>query len=515
MTSYASILKTSTLLETELLTAYQMKPFDARLSQLVRGAVPLDYANPNKGSATLALARLQSRSPNRKGTILTNPGGPSGSGVSFLIERAGDLISNVTDGEFDILSWDPRGVNHSRPLITCGFSTAESFQDFFANTIIQNGIEARGNFTDEDDLVSFFSKVNETDNLIVETGRKCVEANDFLQFVGTTAVVRDMVSIWDCVEPSETGLNYWGFSYGTVIGNYFANMFPERVGRVVIDGVVDPVGWATKPSIAEHTIAATLNDAEDTLLGFAETCVQAGPANCSLARANSTGPEIFSELETLIDTAYNLTKQGLNNVTSFEIRAFLWGLMADPVFWSSTGVSEIEQSELVLESEANTLASKSQRRSLVGGGIPASSDTIIDPAAAAFFAELAINCVDSIDQPDITTQFLFETVVNVTQQISPLFGEVLIVQAPVFCHRFPTRAVERFTGPFNHTLAFPMLIIGNKADPITPFQNAQNVANLLGESARLIQQDGFGRSATNGVTHCKPDIWNSKKLSQE
>ncbi|GJJ10322.1 hypothetical protein Clacol_004548 [Clathrus columnatus] len=84
--------------------------------------VPLDYANPNKGSATLALARLQSRSPNRKGTILTNPGrclisilslgdsqsllqgGPGGSGVDFLIGRAGDLISNVTDGEFDILS---------------------------------------------------------------------------------------------------------------------------------------------------------------------------------------------------------------------------------------------------------------------------------------------------------------------------------------------------------------------------------------------------------------------------
>ncbi|GJJ10319.1 hypothetical protein Clacol_004545 [Clathrus columnatus] len=379
--------------------------------------VPLDYANPNKGSATLALARLQSRSPNRKGTILTNPGGPSGSGVSFLIERAGDLISNVTDGEFDILSWDPRGVNHSRPLITCGFSTAESFQDFFANTIIQNGIEARGNFTDEDDLVSFFSKVNETDNLIVETGRKCVEANDFLQFVGTT-------------------------------------------DYIVTEQSLEIISLTSYRNI--HTIAATLNDAEDTLLGFAETCVQAGPANCSIAQANSTGPGIFSELETLIDMAYNLTKQGLNNVTSFEVRAFLWGLMADPVFWSSTGVSEIEQSELVLESEANTLASKSQRRSLVGGGIPASSDTIIDPAAAAFFAELAINCGDSIDQPDITTQFLFETVVNVTQQISPLFGEVLIAQAPVFCHRFPTRAVERFTGPFNHTLAFPMLIIGNK-----------------------------------------------------
>ncbi|GJJ10333.1 hypothetical protein Clacol_004559 [Clathrus columnatus] len=418
--------------------------------------VPLDYANPSEGSATLALARLRSQSPNRKGTILTNPGGPSGSGVDFVIARAGDLISNVTNGEFDVLSWDPRGVNHSRPAITCGFSTAESFQDFFANTIIQNGIEARGNFTDEDDLVSFFSKVNETDNLIVEMGQKCVEANDFLQFVGT------------------------------------------------IDYIATEQSLEVTSSI-EH-IAATLNDAEDTLLGFAETCVQAGPANCSLAQANSTGPEIFSELVTLIDTAYNLTKQGLNNVTSFEIRDFLWGLMADPVLWSSTGVSEIEHSESVLESEANTLVSRSQRRSFSGGGIPPSSNTFIDPSVSPFVAELAINCVDSIDQPDITTQILFETVVNVTQQISPIFGEVLIVQAPIFCHRFPTRAVERFTGPFNHTLAFPILVIGNKADPITPFQNAQNVANSLGESARLIQQDGFGHTSIAMNSDCTQSI---------
>ncbi|GJJ10321.1 hypothetical protein Clacol_004547 [Clathrus columnatus] len=250
-----------------------------------------------------------------------------------------------------------------------------------------------------------------------------------------TATARDMVSIWDCVEPSETGLNYWGFRFAESFIMSFENFSK-------IDSIV-----------TEQSLEVT----------------------------SST-------------TAYNLTKQGLNNVTSFETRNFLWELMTAPVIWSSTGVSEIEQSELVLESEANTLASRSQRRSSSRGGIPASSDTIIDPGAAGFVSELAINCVDSIDQPDITTQFLFETVVNVTQQISPLFGEVLIVQAPVFCHRFPTRAVERFTGPFNHTLAFPMLVVGNKADPVTPFQNAQNVANSLGESARLIQQDGFGRS---------------------
>ncbi|GJJ10323.1 hypothetical protein Clacol_004549 [Clathrus columnatus] len=415
--------------------------------------VPLEYANPNKGTATLALARLQSRSPNRKGTILTNPGGPGGSGVDFLIARAGDLISNVTDGEFDVLSWDPRGVNHS--------------------SVFVDGIEARGNFTDENDLISFFSKVNQTDKLIVETGQKCVEANDFLQFVGTVCLpesrffeytvifgpqastVRDMVSIWDCVEKENDAMRC--------------------------------------------TLIATLNDADGTLLGFAETCAQAGPANCSIAQANSTGPEIVSELETLIDTAYNLTKLGLNNVTSFDFMLF-------PIAWSEIVLPEIELFESVLEGEASALTTKRRRRSLSQKGIPPSSDTIIDPTVASFVSELAITCVDSIDQPEITTQILFETLVNVTHQISPIFGETLVNQPPAFCHRFPTRAVERFTGPFNHTLAFPVLVIGNTADPVTPFQNAQKVANLLGKSARLIKQDGFGHTSIAMNSDCTQSI---------
>ncbi|GJJ10350.1 hypothetical protein Clacol_004576 [Clathrus columnatus] len=373
-----------------------------------RAVVPLDYAYPQKGTATLELARLKSRSRNPKGTILTNPGGPGSSGVSFLISGGGDVISNITDGEFDILSWDPRGVNRSRPLITCGFTTADSFQEFLEDSVFLDGIEVRGNFTDEGDLDSFFSKVNKTDSLIVKMGQKCTKANgDFLPYMGTAATVRDMVSIWDCLEhsavdqqfeniliinsdsdddscsfsESSSKINYLGFSYGTVIGEYLVNMFPEQA----------------------HFI---LNDAEEALRGFAESCAQAGPANCSLAQANSTGQEIFLELEALIETAYTLTKQGLDSVTSFDVRS----------------ASQIEWLKSVLENEPNSNSSTRQPRSLSKKGTPPSSDTVIDPSVASFVTHLAIACLDSVDQQDITTQQLFETVVNVTRQVSPLFS---------------------------------------------------------------------------------------------
>lgn len=251
-----------------------------------------------------------------------------------------------------------------------------------------------------------------------------------------------------------------------------------------------------------------MNDAEAALLGFAENCAEAGPANCSIAQAGSTGPEIFFQFQDLINTAYNLTKQGLNNVTSFEGRNSLWELMFFPNLWFSTGIPEIELFASTLEAEASSLVSNSTslRRSFSKRGIPPSSDAIIDPTVASFISELAITCVDSVDQPEITTQLLFEVLVNVTQQISPIFGEVLANQPPSFCHRFPIRASERFTGPFNHELAFPILVIGNEADPVTPFIGAQKIANLLGSSARLVKQDGFGHTSIAMNSDCTQSI---------
>jgi len=135
----------------------------------------------------------------------------------------------------------------------------------------------------------------------------------------------------------------------------------------------------------------------------------------------------------------------------------------------------------------------------------------------------AITCGDSIDQSDITTRAVFDELIRVVKDVSPMcelsYYSVLrqpsyrscpvgisFPQAAHYCHRWPARAVERFTGPWNSTLKNPIIIIGNKADPATPFLDASLVAGLLGDSATLVKQDGLGHASFAQKSSCTTNI---------
>jgi len=136
----------------------------------------------------------------------------------------------------------------------------------------------------------------------------------------------------------------------------------------------------------------------------------------------------------------------------------------------------------------------------------------------------AIACGDSIDQADITTQAVFDELIRVVKVVSPMctwphYDHFLQyasyhlcpvgIQFPQpchFCHRWPARAVERFAGPWNSTLKNPIIIIGNKADPATPFLDASIVAGWLGDSATLVKQDGYGHLSIAQKSTCTRDI---------
>ncbi|KAG8684589.1 hypothetical protein FRC09_015290, partial [Ceratobasidium sp. 395] len=103
----------------------------------------------------------------------------------------------------------------------------------------------------------------------------------------------------------------------------------------------------------------------------------------------------------------------------------------------------------------------------------------------------AVACADSADAGNVTTKMVFDSLVDSARTASPVFGQ-LWSEAGLYCHNWPVRAVERFTGPFNKTLSNRIIVVGNEADPSTPFVSAKNVADALGDSAILIEQDDFG-----------------------
>jgi pimeloyl-ACP methyl ester carboxylesterase len=176
--------------------------------------VPLDWSQPNGRQIHLALTR-QRATGNRIGSLVANPGGPGASGLDFLYEKP---FKSALLQRFDLVSWDPRGVGKSTAL-SCG-STVSSFLD---------------QDPDPDNAAEQQSIDDHAKAVADECGQKDAS---LLPFLGTNDVARDLEAIR--IALGEPKLTYFGFSYGTFIGERYLAMFGDHVRALVLDGVVDP-----------------------------------------------------------------------------------------------------------------------------------------------------------------------------------------------------------------------------------------------------------------------------------
>ncbi|KAG8933516.1 hypothetical protein FRC02_011716 [Tulasnella sp. 418] len=318
--------------------------FDNPNIECGRYETPLDWANEAVGKTSLAVIRYKATSTPRLGSLFMNPGGPGGSGVSAISGGDGEFISNITGGFYDIVSWDPRGVNNTLPRVDC-FRTGTDEVNFWAGTIPSTGLEARTNFTTQADLDAFYAQAPEIDSLLLELGQRCNQmSGDKLKYVGTAAVVRDMVALTDLLDGQGAPVNYWGFSYGTVIGAYFVNMFPKRVGRVIIDGVVNPFVWTQQRSV--NAWGDAIQDTEKTFDGFCESCATAGPFSCAIS-GGRTADQIKSWTLSLIDAVYFLRKQGFP-IGSSDMRNRIHASMYSPKSWDELAAWLLQVAQAVV-----------------------------------------------------------------------------------------------------------------------------------------------------------------------
>lgn len=167
--------------------------------------------------------------------LLTNPGGPGDSGVDFLLTSSQSILVPVVGTNFDIVSFDPRGMGRSIPKANCS-AGAPNF-----------AVRARAYGLEGPPLPQAYW--DQTFESAKELGAECGAAIGGFDQAGphmsTAVVARDMLSIVDAFSASERGkdlanstlLNYWGFSYGTFLGETFASLYPDRVGRMALDGM--------------------------------------------------------------------------------------------------------------------------------------------------------------------------------------------------------------------------------------------------------------------------------------
>ncbi|MFD8233504.1 alpha/beta hydrolase [Streptomyces sp. NPDC059696] len=423
---------------------------------------PLDYAEPSAGDVRLALTRKKATGPGKRlGSLLVNPGGPGGSAIGYVQAYAGIGYPAEVRARYDMVAVDPRGVAGSEPVECLDGPGMDKY--------------TRTDATPDDG--------RETDGLVTAYrtfAEGCgADAPRLLRHVSTVEAARDM----DIVRAAlgDQKLNYVGASYGTFLGATYAGLFPDRAGRLVLDGAMDPSLPARRLNL-EQTAGF-----ETAFRSFAKDCVR--QADCPLG-GRGTSPERVGE----------------------NLKAFFAKLDARPVptgdadgrtlteSLATTGVIAAMYDEGAWEQLREALTSAMKEND--GSGLLVLSDGYYERDADGaysnlMFANAAVNCLDlpaAFDTPDQVRSALPEF-----RKASPVFGEGL-AWAALNCAYWPVQA----TGE-PHRIeakgAAPIVVVGTTRDPATPYRWAQALAGQL-SSARLLTYEGDGHTAYGRGSSC-------------
>ena len=214
------------------------------------------------------IRRLASDQKHLIGSMFVNPGGPGESGVELVRDKGSDF--NVAGGgRFNIVSWDPRGTNRSDP-VRCFTSQASEARFWRGVHIPTTAAQSR----------AYARRAT-------ELARRCGQVSgQLLDNISTEDTARDLNRLRQLV--GDRALTYFGLSYGTLIGQIYANLFPTRVRAMLLNSVVNAVPWV-KNAEARTTYQASSADAVFTQ--FVALCQGAGPARCALTRHPETAAQ--------------------------------------------------------------------------------------------------------------------------------------------------------------------------------------------------------------------------------
>ncbi|KAH8830057.1 hypothetical protein DL96DRAFT_914986 [Flagelloscypha sp. PMI_526] len=482
--------------------------------QCARVTVPLDHHNPVDDPRTISIALTRYTSDpslTKKGSIFINPGGPGASGTGMVSGR-GHLFSQMVQGHYDIVGFDPRGVNLTTPYISCFPSRLDEAASHFESSRL-GGLNLPStsllNVTWGEHKISVIQADFERQFLLhskraESIARKCRErTGDEIAFMGTEAVVHDIDYISRLLEGSAP-INYWGFSYGTVIGQYLIQIIPpNRLGKIIIDGVVDAAIWADYPHIAGMM---GLEDIDQVFASFASACITAGPQNCALAESFDDSDHLLSAVDSLIDNLYYRPRPYFDALypgvaTAADIRQFLFTSAYKVENWPSVAIA------------LNEALTRNNFTAIIEQVRPEMKNEFAGQNDTSFMAIFIITATDLKPYDDEhpppsfneLAKIVFETIQTDSPRVADRFAGVMHAATwAKYAGLDPRRS--RFGGPFGlpaNTLSTPILILTNKYDPVTPLSHAQNAKERLGNNARLVQQtDGLGHCTISHVSHC-------------
>ncbi|MGH3432151.1 MAG: alpha/beta hydrolase [Thermocrispum sp.] len=405
----------------------------------------------------------------RRGTLLLQPGGPGNSGVDFVHDNYADLPEQLREG-FDVLGFDARGVARSSQL------ECWSDQRYLEAVTAAKGRPRDGAVEQALQSAAAFDAACEQ------------QAGDLLSYIGTEYVARDVELLRQAVD--EERLTFYGRSFGTWIGTVYANLFPERVRAMVLDGAYDPATYAETPHASDRAQYQAL---DQSMGRFLDWCA-ADPALCGFG--DGSPRRSFDKLVRDLDEKPVATSGG-GSANGYTLAyRLMFNLNAGRELWPALGKA-LHQAE--------------QRDN---------SSFLLKPPSAASFdfltANVAVECVDR-DYPGDLDRVRGELVGNT--EAAPLLGPAIGLGPPLYDHNHPpacaqwlAEQVSGYDGPYRAEGAAPILVMGTTGDPDTPYQDAVALAGTL-DSASLLtfEAEGhtaFGRStcATDAVTAYLTDL---------
>jgi pimeloyl-ACP methyl ester carboxylesterase len=418
--------------------------------------VPTDYANLKTGTFNISVLKYPTPNKQRLGSLIVNPGGPGGSGVDYAYV-AEYLFSPAILKAYDIVGFDPRGVSRSEPIIC--LTDKELDANYASDAKPDNEKEFAQTLIDSKKFI-----------------QQCEKKNKHLTSFSTANAARDMDILRQAVGDKQ--LNYMGKSYGTFLGTLYAQFFPDKVGRMVLDGAVDPT-----ISDFQQTLTQTVGF-DQAFSAFARDC--STKKSCSLPNGEEAA---IAEMQKLFAQA---AKKPLPTKTSNRKLSETMMVLgtASAMYDSSTGWPKLRKA--IKEAQSgdgdNFLELADEYTGRQSDGSYPNNE---------FDSGAVIDCLD-VNQPRTVTQIKRDAEVFAEQ--APLFGPYL-AYGGLTCKYFgqsqevtvaPTKTIN------------PIVVIGTTGDPATPYEWAQGLNKLLTNSV-LVSLTGEGHTGQGQGNACIDD----------
>ena len=443
-------------------------------------AAPLNYRDPSGPKIRLAVVEHLATGPARRGVIFFNPGGPGGAGTVQLPAFIGFFPKELLR-QYDIVSWDPRGSGASTAVQCFPSQAAENaFLGKFSVFPVGRGQQR-----------AYIRRWR-------EFGKICAARNGaLLRHVSTADSARDLNLLrQDLGQPK---LNYLGISYGTFLGATYANLFPRRVGRMVLDGNVPPEAWTNggrpDPRLSTYLRMGSDKAAATALGAFLRICGQRSTQACAFSAGSPAATR--AKWDALLASLRHapITVGGTAFSYAYVVTTVSFGLsfvqpFSTPVPGNSApGWSGIAQDlQLLWTARSGTASARP--------GTP--------PAAAAAAAEryggaeqtYAVQC-DEAPSPPASA---YPGLQRLLLRRSGVTALPYLWSFDEPCATWPVRGQDTYSGPWNAPTS-PILVIGNTTDPFLPLQDAIAMTRQLA-NARLLVVHGYGHTALLNPSTC-------------